>query len=274
MSPLRPILIALAVTATAASAADAPPAVPVVVIAGTPATIERSRGASVCREFDVYSDGRATRVMISTTGLGDARLRLGRCADPPKSAMNTLLVLIANGNGARVCVCVSSDAFPVNGNVSGKIIASAPPTSVEAAVTLSTSPWLRQNFIAALLWGLGVAIPLLLSTWAGQRIYVWQKRKDEERAVAGRQRERRRIDPDAENRFFDIYLPKLAGESDEVFAEAVTGQLPSIEPLLTDEEASFLTSALQAKDHQKIIDILRKNFPGHGEVLDRVERKV
>lgn len=276
MVPFRLIAILATIIAALPSVAGvaATPPPPFVILSGTPSTIDNPWCTDVvCRDFDVYGDARNTRVMLTTTGLGAARLRSGPCSTKAKSVAASALELTVNASGSRVCLCIPNDAFPDSGTVSGKILASAPPTSVETTILLVTSPWLKQNFIAALLWGLGIAIPLLLSTWVGQRVYVWQKRKDDERAAVGRQREQRRRDPDAENRLFDIFLPTLAGASDEEFANEINGQRASIDQGLTDDQSAAFNAAIETNDRAAIIEILRKAFPGHDDVLNELKRK-
>lgn len=267
-----------AVIGAVALKADTPLApskpLPVVVLAGTPAWAERPCATTICRNFDVYSDGRGTPVMISTVGLGDARLRAGECDAKASSPAKTLLRIDATAVGTRICLCIPRSGFPETGTVNGRIIASSPPTTVEAVVALigATTPPSRY-FFAALLWGLGFAIPALFSTYLGQRVYLWQKRKEDERANAITRREQIRNDPDTEQRFFRIYLPQLAGATDEEFIDDLNGQYGSIERLLTNEDAVAIKAALDDRDRAATIAILRRCFPHRGAVLDSVERK-
>jgi hypothetical protein len=273
---MYPIHLAIAVAVGFSGAAiqgQTPSQPPVVVLAGTPASAENPCHSTICREFDLYSDDRATSVLISTVGLGDARLRAGTCSAKSSSIAKTILRIEAKADGTRICLCIPGSGFPATGTVTGKIIASSPPTTVEAAIALNGTTSPSQHFVAALLWGLGFAIPALFSTYLGQRVYLWQKRKEGERETAINRRLEIRIDPDAEQRFFVNYLPQLAGSSDEVFIEDMNGQYATIERFLTAEDAVAIKAALDAGNRAATIAILRRNFPYRGTVLDSIERK-
>jgi len=260
-----------ATSITTPAPASLPP--PVVVLAGTPSSVEKNCKTAICRNFDVYSDGRLTPVMISTLGLGDARIHVGSCAANAALSAATLLRFTANARGTRLCVCIPRSAFPVTGTATGKIIASSAPTSAEAAVVLNGSPPAADHFVAALLWGVGFAIPALFSTYLGQRVYIWQKRKDDERANTVSRREQFRNEPEAVQTFFNVFLPQLAGTSDEDFAGEIRNQYASIEGFLTNDDSVAMNEALDAKDRALIVAILRRNFPDRKAALESVESK-
>ena len=212
--------------------------------------------------------------MIATIGLGDARLRAGDCRTKAGATPKTLLRIAADSEGTRICVCIPKSAFPASGTATGKLVATSPPTTAEAEVTLSGSMSPSQHFVAALLWGLGFALPALFSTYVGQRVYLWQKRKDEERETIKTRREQQRVEPAAVQTFFNTFLPGLANSPDNEFADEIRGQFGSIERYLSNEDATAINQALDTNNRARIVAILRKNFPGRDTVLDSVKNEV
>ena len=267
MLPVRLMMVAAAILTASLLKGQEPPAV---VLAGTPASLERGFYSSelVCRDFDVYGDGKAKTAMISTQGLGRALL-----SGPGRAGFLTLLRIPIGTTATTVRLCIPVDAFPEQGTVKGKIVAIAAATTAEAPVSLSGSETPLAKFFAALLWGLGFAVPALLSTYLGQHVYLWQKRKEAAQKLVQVRAEHNRTAPEAEKTLFENYLPRLKGASDKQFASDISDQLASLEGLLADDDMVAMKSALDDLDRMKVLDILQRNFPNRKSVLDSLRSK-
>ena len=254
---------------TATTVKGPPPNEPAVLITGAPSALSAPDDAETCTELQLYAQSKTvTAATVSTSGLGDATITFAPCTAKAHARMIVLRVQVIDQAGTSLSLRVPRAAFPSAGTTAGKLIVASPAGTVEQPIALiAPSP---SRFITAFLWGVGIAIPALLSAFVSYRLYASQKELDARRAEQLAFDTFKRTSAATVGQFFTVTFPLMWTYRDRNFFFDLSGEEKNFGfEKLPGALRMQLDDAMRRRDRKGVVAAFRAAFPEYGTEIDQ-----